>query len=143
MPLTDDAIRQAKPRPKAYKLFDEKALYLLVAPEGGKWWRFKYRYGGKEKSLSLGVYPDVSLELAREKRDDARAMLAQGLNPAEAKREAKAREAADKLAAKSASRVVVNIDLAGIVEIWKGRSVVRLTLKEAHEVGNILTKVTA
>ncbi len=66
MPLTDTAIRNIKPRPKPFKLSDEKGLFLHVMPHGGKWWRFKYRFDGKEKLLSFGVYPDVSLSKARE-----------------------------------------------------------------------------
>ena len=65
MPLTDTSVRSAKPAAKAVKLFDSSGMYLEVAPAGGKWWRLKYRFGGKEKRLSLGVYPDVSLRDAR------------------------------------------------------------------------------
>lgn len=83
MPLTDTAIRTAKPEAKAKKLADERGLFLLVTPSGGKWWRFKYRFDGKEKLLSLGTYPDVSLKSARERRDDARRLLADGINPGE------------------------------------------------------------
>lgn len=86
MPLTNTAIRNAKPGPKAVRLFDGGGLYLEVAPSGGKWWRLKYRFGGKEKRLSLGVYPDVSLAQARERRDEARKMLAQGLDPGEVRK---------------------------------------------------------
>lgn len=81
MALTDLMVRNAKPAERPQKLFDGRGLYLLVSPAGGKWWRFKYRYGGKEKSLSLGVYPDVSLKLARERRDAARQLLAKGIDP--------------------------------------------------------------
>ena len=71
MPLTDIKIRSAKPRDKTYKLFDSGGLYLEVATSGGKYWRWKYRFGGKEKRLAFGVYPDVTLKLARDKRDIA------------------------------------------------------------------------
>jgi integrase len=81
MPLTDIKIKQAKPKEKSYKISDERGLYLEVAPAGGKWWRLKYRIDGKEKRLSLGVYPDVSLALARERRDDARKLIANGIDP--------------------------------------------------------------
>jgi integrase len=81
MPLTDTAVRNAKPESAAVKKFDERGLFLLVTPSGGKWWRFKYRFEGKEKLLSLGVYPDVSLKAARERRDEARKRVAQGIDP--------------------------------------------------------------
>lgn len=83
MPLTDTAIRGAKPGAKPVKLFDERGLYLLVTPAGGKWWRFRYRFAGKEKLLSLGIYPDVGLKAARDRRDDARRMVAEGIDPSE------------------------------------------------------------
>lgn len=92
MPLTDSAIRNAKPVSKPLRLFDGGGLYLEVAPSGGKWWRFKYRFGGKEKRFSLGVYPDVSLKDAREKRDAARKMLTQGIDPGKEKKATKATE---------------------------------------------------
>ena len=77
MALTDVSIRNAKPRDKAYKLYDEGGLFIQVTPTGGKWWRLKYRFNGKEKLLSLGTYPEVSLSGARSRRDDARKLLAQ------------------------------------------------------------------
>lgn len=83
MPLTDTAIRNNKPSGKTRRLFDERGLYLEIAPSGGRWWRLKYRFGGKEKRLSLGVYPDVSLKEAREARDEARKLLARGVDPSE------------------------------------------------------------
>ncbi|MGP8475048.1 tyrosine-type recombinase/integrase [Burkholderia sp. PR2] len=86
MPLTDTAIRNAKPSDKPARLFDGGGLYLEIAPSGGKWWRLKYRFAGKEKRISLGVYPDVSLAIARKRRDDAREKLAAGIDPSEAKR---------------------------------------------------------
>ncbi len=70
--LSDTKIRSLKPREKAYKVADEKGLYLQVTPTNSKYWRFKFRFAGKEKKLALGVYPDVSLAAARTKRDDAR-----------------------------------------------------------------------
>ena len=92
MPLTDTAIRQAKPAAKAQKLFDEKGLFLLVSPRGGKWWRLKYRYEGREKLLSLGIYPEVGLKDARERRDKARKLIADGIDPSQAKKERRAAE---------------------------------------------------
>ncbi|WP_250481418.1 integrase arm-type DNA-binding domain-containing protein [Caballeronia sp. NCTM5] len=81
MALTDVGVRNAKPRDKLYRLFDERGMYLEISTSGGKWWRLKYRFGGKEKRLSLGVYPDVSLKEARERRDEARKLLANGIDP--------------------------------------------------------------
>lgn len=93
MPLTDTAIRNAKPKERPYKVADEKGLYLEVSPAGGKWWRFKYRYLDREKRLSLGTYPDVPLARAREKRDDARRLLADGIDPSEHRKVTKAMKA--------------------------------------------------
>lgn len=90
MPLTDTAIRNAKPGEKPVKLADEKGLFLLITPAGAKYWRQKYRFGGKEKLLSHGVYPEVSLKEARERRDDARKLLSNGVDPGGAKKAEKA-----------------------------------------------------
>jgi len=82
MPLSDTAIKNAKPRDgKSYKLSDEKGLYLLVTVNGGKWWRFDYRFDGNRKTLSMGTYPDTTLKQAREKRDAARKQIADGIDP--------------------------------------------------------------
>ena len=81
MTLTDTRIRNAKPELKSKKLFDERGLYIEISPAGGKWWRLKYRIAGIEKRLSLGVYPDVSLKEARDRRDEARKLLADGIDP--------------------------------------------------------------
>ncbi|WP_414444378.1 tyrosine-type recombinase/integrase [Burkholderia sp. 22PA0106] len=86
MPLTDIAIRKAAPREKSYRLADSGGMYLEISPAGGKYWRLKYRFAQKEKRLALGVYPDVSLAAAREKRDEARKKLAAGVDPGEAKK---------------------------------------------------------
>ena len=95
MPLTETAIRKAKPADKPLRLFDGGGLYLEVAPSGGKWWRLKFRHDGKEKRLSLGTYPDTGLKDARERRDQARKKLAEGIDPsAHRKAERKARQVA-------------------------------------------------
>ncbi|RLA48222.1 MAG: integrase [Gammaproteobacteria bacterium] len=86
MSLTDAAIRKAKPREKFYKMFDYRGLFLQISPKGGKWWRFKYRFEGKEKLLSLGVYPDVGLKEARELREEARKQVAAGVNPSDSRK---------------------------------------------------------
>jgi len=89
MALTHIAIKTAKPREKAYKLTDEKGLFVFITPNGGKYWRFKYRFGGKEKKLAFGVYPEVSLAEAREKRDKARKMIADNIDPGVVKQASK------------------------------------------------------
>jgi integrase len=86
MSLNDVAVRNAKPQPKPYKLTDERGLYLLVTVSGGRLWRYDYRYGGKRRTLALGGYPDVGLKDARDKRDEARKLLAAGGDPAGVRR---------------------------------------------------------
>lgn len=103
MPLSDVSIRKAKPADKPLRLFDGGGMYLEISPAGGKLWRLKYRHGGKEKRLALGVYPDVSLAQARERRDEARSLLAQGQDPGEVRKAAKL---AEKFAAGNTFEVV-------------------------------------
>lgn len=97
MPLSDRAIRNAKPAKHLFRLYDSAGMYLEITPAGGKWWRLKYRVEGKEKRLSLGVFPDVRLAEARSRRDAARKLLADGIDPS-AKRQADKREAAGRAA---------------------------------------------
>lgn len=86
MPLTNAAIKAAQPQAKPYKLADKKGMYLEVAPSGGKWWRLKYRIEGMKKRISLGTYPDVGLKEAREKREEARKLLAAGIDSGESRK---------------------------------------------------------
>ena len=88
--LTETKIRNAKPRERPYKLADGGGLTLLVRPNGAKLWRFRYRFHGAENMLSVGAFPDVGLALARERRDDARKLLARDVDPSAARTEAKA-----------------------------------------------------
>ncbi len=90
MPLTDSAARNAKPAAKTVRMFDRDGLYLEISPRGGKWWRLKYRFAGKEKRVSLGVYPEVNLKKARARTIDARQLLDAGVDPSENRRAAKA-----------------------------------------------------
>src|SRR5258706_12316697 len=94
MPLTDLAVRTALPGAKTIRLFDGGGLYIEIVPSGGKWWRLKYRYAGKEKRLSLGTFPDTGLKAAREARNNARKQLAAGVDPS-----------ADRKAEKESARV--------------------------------------
>jgi integrase len=89
MHLTDTRLRNAKPTTKAYKLSDGGGTYLLITPDGGRYWRLDYRFAGKRRTLALGIYPTVSLASARARREDARALLANGLDPSAAKKAAK------------------------------------------------------
>jgi Arm DNA-binding domain len=91
MPLTDTAIRAAKPRQKTFKLYDSGGLYLEVSPSGGKWWRWKYRFGDKEKRLSFGVYPRHWLEIGSRKARCSRQQLGAGIDPSQAPKGRKSR----------------------------------------------------
>lgn len=87
--LSDAAVRNAKPKTKPYKLADGEGLFLLVMANGSKYWRLKYFFGGKERTLALGVYPDISLADARDRRAQAKKLIATGTDPSEAKKHAK------------------------------------------------------
>ena len=90
MALTDTAVRRATAKKKSYKMYDSGGLFLLIMPSGGKWWRFKYRFNNKEKQLSLGTYPDISLKEARDRRDLERKKLANKIDPSANRAAAKA-----------------------------------------------------
>lgn len=90
MSLTDTTIRNVKPRDKPFKMADSKGLFLQVTPAGGKRWRIKYRFEGKEKLLSLGIYPETPLAKAREKCEAARKLLAEGIDPGQHRKAVKA-----------------------------------------------------
>lgn len=115
MPLTDLKIKASKPKEKAYKVADEKGLFLFITPNGSKYWRCKYRFGGKEKLLALGVYPDVSLAEARDKRDEARKLLANNIDPGLAKQLSKR---AAKIAAASSFEAVAREWFAKFSTQW-------------------------
>lgn len=97
MALTDTALRTAKPRDKLYRLADAQGLCIGVTPSGGKLWRLRYRFDGKAKMLSLGIYPAITLAQARERREAARRMLAQGVDPSAHKQQEKTAAAAQVL----------------------------------------------
>lgn len=86
-PLADAVIRAAIPRAKIWRLYDSLGLLVEIHPAGGKYWRLKYRFGGKEKRLALGVFPDVMVSDARRLRDEARQLLAAGVDPSEVRKE--------------------------------------------------------
>ena len=103
MPLSDRAIKATKPKEKDFKLSDEKGLYLLIKKNGAKLFRLKYRFNGKEKKLSIGPYPDVTLQKARQMRDDARKLLVDGIDPSAHK---KATKASEKLKSENCFQVI-------------------------------------
>ncbi|VWD42015.1 integrase [Burkholderia lata] len=122
MALTDLKVRTAKPTEKQQKLYDGSGLLLLITPAGGKRWVLKYRVDGKEKSLALGTYPEVSLAEARARRDNAREKLAAGIDPGEAK---KADKRAAQLAAASSFEIVARewfeTQRGGWSEVYAGK----------------------
>lgn len=103
MPLTDTRIRNTKPKSKPYKLSDGGGMYLLVKPDGGRYWRLDYRFVGKRRTLALGVYPTVTLSDARTSRQEARRFLVQNIDPGTAK---KASKRAGKLASENTFEAV-------------------------------------
>ncbi|MCE4510325.1 integrase arm-type DNA-binding domain-containing protein [Xanthomonas hortorum] len=123
MPLTDTAIRKAKPASRTQRLFDGGGMYLEIPPAGGKWWRLKYRIDGKEKRMSLGTYPDTGLAAARARRDEARKLLAAGLDPSEQRKQAKQAQAATVAAA--------GVTFEAVAREWMSRqTVARVTAEK-------------
>ena len=93
--LTDVQVRKLKPKAKPYKAADRDGLYVLIQPTGAKWWRWDYRFAGKRKTLSLGVFDDVELAPAREKLAQLRKLLAAGMDPSVARKDVKRRLTAE------------------------------------------------
>ena len=129
MKLTDTAVRKAKPETKAYKLTDGGGMFLLVHTNGGKYWQMAYRFAGKQKTLALGVYPDVSLADARARRDDARKLLANGGDPG-----------AVKQAQKKQARIEAADSFEAIAREWHALNTPRWTANHAYDVLRSLEK---
>lgn len=110
MPLTDLELRRSKPQEKPYTLSDGGGLSILIEPNGSKGWRFRYRFDGKPKMLSLGTYPTVSLTEARQKRDEAKKLVVSGINPSEARKQQK-----------RARQDVTGNTFEGIAREWYGK----------------------
>lgn len=115
VPLSEVQVRNAKPQDKEVKLFDGGGLFLLLTPSGGKLWNFKYRFDNKEKRLSFGAYPSVTLADARQRREDAKKLLANGVDPGEVK---KAQKAARELLAENSFEVVAREWHGKFVKTW-------------------------
>ncbi|EFL51829.1 integrase family protein [Solidesulfovibrio fructosivorans JJ]] len=133
MALTDVAVRNAKPGPKTIRLKDERGLHLEISPKGGKWWRLRYWISGKERLISLGIYPDISLKDARERRDEARKLIANGIDPGRARQDEKS--AAEARAAEDANtfEVVARDWHAKQVKAWsEGHAAKVLARMEQH-----------
>jgi hypothetical protein len=131
-------VDDAKPAERPYKVFDGGGLFLLVHPKGARYWRLKYRYGGKERLLALGVYPTVSLERAREKRDQARDALAKGLDPGELRRRTRRGQSAA-VAVTAPMDATPTID--GGLTLGTPAGVVRLTKPQADALAAFLASV--
>lgn len=131
MPLTEASIRSTGPIEKPRKLFDSGGLYLLVTPRGSRLWRLKYRFGGKEKSLSLGIYPEVTLGAARRLRDEARALLVAGVNPGEVRKQERSTLRDEAARADAAMRY--SLDSDGALSIRIGARRVNLSPSETGD----------
>lgn len=103
-PLTELQVKKARPAPKEFKLFDGGGLFLLVTPAGGRLWYLKYRFAGKEKKLAFGAYPAISLADARQRRENARKLLARGVDPGEVKKAQKDELAAEQRTVEAVAR---------------------------------------
>jgi integrase len=131
MALTDAKIRTIKPEEKAYKLTDEKGLFLFIKSVDSKYWRFKYRFNGKEKLLSLGTYPTLSLAEARDKREEARKLLANGIDPGFAKQVAKHSR---KVAAENSFEAIAMEWYAKISPQWVSRHAERVLRRLKNDI---------
>jgi len=109
--LTDKKITAAKPRNRPYKLTDGQGMYLLINPDGGRYWRLKYRFGGLEKLLAVGPYPSVRIKEARHRRDDAKKLLREHRDPG-----------AEKQAAKRAAKIANTNTFGTVAKEWHAKA---------------------
>ncbi len=124
MPLTDIQVRTDAPKDAPYRMGDEKGMYLEVTPAGSKYWRLRYRHAGKQKTLALGVYPETTLKMARERRDDARQLLAHGVDPGAARK-----------AEKQTQRLNAENSFEAVAREWWGKFAP--TLSDSHAQRNL------
>lgn len=145
MPLSDVQIRNLKPRDKQYKVSDFEGLYILVKPSGSRLWQLKYRFFGKERLLSFGAYPAISLAQARKLKDEARALLAQDIDPSEAKQEAKRakREAQGQTFQKIGEAFCEKQRKEGKAKATLDKTAYHLKLANAEFGGKPITEITA
>ena len=141
MPLTVPQIEFAQPRAMPYKLSDGGGMYLLVTPTGGKYWRLKYRHEGKENRLSLGVYPDTSIDDARAQRIAIRALLADGIDPSAARKAELGRQRQDGAHQIALTRFL--LDSRGALSFRLGSRCLSLTPTETAELRAFLDATRA
>lgn len=139
-PISEEIIDSVLPGLKQIKLYAGDGLIMLVNPIGSKLWRFRYRFQGKEKMISLGSYPETSLERARLLLSDAKYLLKNGLDPSA---ERKMEKATGESEAYHVVNTSVRISNDGMLEIWKGRIALRLTLDEACFINDQLCRLIA
>lgn len=136
MSLTPDAARLSAVRSRSYRLSDGDGLYLEVSPSGGRWWRFRYRFNQKANTVSCGIFPDVSVEEARVRRDSFRAMLVNGVNPSE---HAKTERAAKQMEqARQQAAIRFTLDSDGALSFCLGARRLSLTPAETVELRSFL-----
>ena len=135
--LTELSIKQARPRKKQYKIFDGGGMFLLIHPNGSKYWRMNYNFGGKNKLASFGVWPQISLKEARSRRYEAKKKIKDGVNPIEEKRDEKLL-ILEKIKIKEIQKDSKNITFQSIAEEWHRRQVPLWTEKHAADVLNSL-----
>ncbi|MFM0141287.1 Arm DNA-binding domain-containing protein [Paraburkholderia sp. RL18-085-BIA-A] len=129
--MTDAAIRAAGPRAKIWRLYDSRGLILEIHPSGGKYWRVKYRVGGREKRLALGVFPDVTVSEARKRRDEARKLLVAGIDPAELRKEERIAQRDEQDRREAAMRFTLDSD--GALSLRLGKRCMNMTGAETAE----------
>ena len=139
--LTDERICTAKPGEKPRKLTDRKGLYLFITPAGGKLWRMQYRFGGKQKLLAFGKYSEVSLKEARERRDEAKKLLTNGVDPGELAKLEHARIRDERARQKAATRFI--LDNEGALSFRLGNRYLTLTHAETGELRAFLDATQA
>ena len=137
--LTDCAILGIAPSAKPTKHADGCGLFLLVQPNGSRLWRFNYRVAGKRNTLSLGIYPAISIEQAREKREQYRALLADGLNPGDHHRAARAEVECSRAASAESAKSRFYLDNDGALSVRLSRRIFALTRRETVELYAFMT----
>ncbi|MGF6664061.1 hypothetical protein QF000_005729 [Paraburkholderia atlantica] len=130
-PLSDAAVRAAVPLEKIWKLYDSLGLLVEIHPSGGKYWRLKYRFAGREKRLALGVFPDVTVRDARKLRDEARQLLAAGIDPGEVRKEERIAQREEEDRREAAMRFMLDSD--GALSFRLGKRCLNLTAAETAE----------